>query len=412
MRILQLCKKFPYPLKDGESIAVYNLSKSLNDLGCKVTLLSMNTSKHYCDLRTLPPSFNHYQKIHDVQVDNTVQLGGAVANLFSNQSYHITRFISKKFENKLIEILSGQTFDIIQLETPILSHYIPVIRKYSQAKIVMRSHNVEHEIWGRIAENARFLPKKWYLKNAANKLQRYEIEYLNKYDAVLAITQRDRQTLINLGLKRPCAVVPIGLNTNEYQNKKIILNKKLSLSFIGSLDWMPNIEGLKWFLEHAWPTIHAKHPDLEFHIAGRNTPAWLSNMVESNVIVHGEISDAKKFITDHPIMIVPLFSGSGMRVKILEGMAMGRAVITTSIGLEGIEAKNGAEVLIANTADAFAQAISWLEKDAQKLSEIHDKSVRFIEQEHDNLNIAKGVASTYDELCFIKIPRQVELKKI
>ena len=163
MKILQLCKKFPYPLKDGESIAVTYLSKALNQLGNQVTLLTMNTKKHYFNIGELPADYDQYQSIHFTDIDNEVKPFDAFLNLFSDDSYHISRFISTSFEQKLIEILKLEEFDVVQIETVHLAHYIPIIRRYSEAKIAMRAHNVEFEIWQRIADNTRLFPKKWYI---------------------------------------------------------------------------------------------------------------------------------------------------------------------------------------------------------------------------------------------------------
>ena len=145
-RILQLTKKFPFPLKDGESIAVTNLSQSLKVLDCEITLLSMNTIKHYLDIDSLPPSFDHYHEIYTVKLDNRVTPLGAFINLFSRESFHVNRFFFKAFRDKLTDLLHKNQYDVIQLETLYLAPYIDLIRKYSNAQVVMRSHNVEFEI--------------------------------------------------------------------------------------------------------------------------------------------------------------------------------------------------------------------------------------------------------------------------
>ena len=153
MKILQLCKKFPFPPKDGEVIAINTLSKSLTALGAEVTLLTMNTSKHPVNIAELPPAFKKmYKKVYDVPVYNHITASGAFKNLFEKESYHVTRFISDDFSKKLVEILRGSPFDVIQLETVFLTPYIDVIRENSDAIIALRSHNVEHEIWKRVAE--------------------------------------------------------------------------------------------------------------------------------------------------------------------------------------------------------------------------------------------------------------------
>ena len=391
MKILQLCRKFPYPLKDGESIAVTYLAKAYQELGHELTLLSFNTIKTYLDIATLPASFNHYQAIHTVYLDNHVKAKDAFLNLFSTDSYHITRFISSDFKDKLKELLRATDFDIVQLEGINLAPYISTIRSYSKAKVVMRAHNVEFEIWERVAENTPFLPKKWYLQHLVKKLKNYEIAQLANYDLLLAMTQRDVDYFNKLGPSKQIMVAPIGLDLKNYHKATPAAPPPYSISFIGSLDWMPNQDGLKWFLENVWSVAHKKYPHLEFHIAGRNTPQWVFAQAGNGVIVHGEVEDAKAFIAAHPITVVPLFSGSGMRVKILESMAMGRIVLTTTIGIEGISAKHGQEVFIADTASEFIQLIDNCLQQPQQLSRMAKRAQAFIVKNYDNIQIGQRV---------------------
>ncbi|MBK7635752.1 MAG: glycosyltransferase [Saprospiraceae bacterium] len=357
MKILQLCKKFPYPLKDGESIAVTYLSHALHDLGCDITLLSMNTSKHFTDLNSLPREFNHYKEIHVTALDNSVNAFSAFKNLFSKDSYHVSRFVCPDFKNKLIELLQNNDFDVIQLETLYLAPYIDVIKKYSKALITMRAHNIEFEIWERISSNTKFTFKKWYLKYLTGKLKRFELENLNKYDYLIAVSERDLVKFKTLGYKNGAMSSPIGLDIRNY-NLKINNKANSDICFIGALDWMPNMEGLMWFLDRVWPEINKKYPHVKFHIAGRNTPDKLHEMNLPNVVVHGEVTNAISFMDTYNTMVVPLFSGSGMRVKILEGMALGKTIITTGMGKEGIHAVDGVQLLEASDVQSFIQKIS------------------------------------------------------
>lgn len=398
MKILQLCKKFPFPLKDGEAIAITYLAKALHELGAEVTLLAMNTSKHFVDQRLLPENFDHYQEIHTVEVDNRVKPTAAFFNLFSKKSFHISRFLSKDFEQKLIEVLAGETFDVIQLETLYLAPYVEIIRKHSNALVVLRSHNVEHEIWQRIAENEAFPLKKIYLKHLANRLQLFENQALNDYDLLLAISERDRLQFEKLGLKKPSITIPIGLDCSDYRPNFKNFEKAVSLSFIGSLDWMPNLEGLKWFLDEVWqPILSREHPELTFHIAGRNTPRWLRQLGWKNVVVHGEVSSAAEFINEHSVMIVPLLSGSGMRAKILEGMALGKVVISTSLGIEGILAEKNKQALVADSPEEWATAINFCLSKGKNLREIGQSARQFAEQNFDNKSIAQAVLAAYQK---------------
>jgi glycosyltransferase involved in cell wall biosynthesis len=400
MRILQLCKKFPYPLKDGESIAVTYLSRALRDLGCEVTLLCMNTTKHYTDLSQLPDDFDHYREIHCTPLDNQVNAKDAFLNLFSDVSYHIERFISKPFRDKLIELLQRDEYDVIQLETLYMAPYVETIKLYTKAQIVMRAHNVEHEIWERISDNTRFFPKKWYLTHLARKLREYEIAQLNEYDFLLALTDRDLKKFKKLGYRNGAIASPIGLESSQYimHTRENSTGKPLTLCFIGSLDWMPNIEGLHWFIHKVWPMLSSKYPEITLHVAGRNTPRTLSGASARNVVVHGEVPHASEFISRYDIMVVPLFSGSGMRVKILEGMALGKAIISTSLGKEGIDATDKEEIIVADDAKAFVRAIDYCVEHPDALDRIGENAREFVREHFDNHAITERLYGIYHDL--------------
>ena len=144
------------------------------------------------------------------------------------------------------------------------------------------------------------------------------------------------------------------------------------------------MEGLMWFIEQVWPSLSAKFPALKFHIAGRNTPDILKNLNIPNIVVHGEVPDAIEFVDKFSMMIVPLFSGSGMRVKILEGMALGKVVITTLLGKEGIHAENDIHLLEADSPDAFiAQIESVLSGQKNKIL-IGAAAKKFVEEYYDH----------------------------
>ncbi len=395
MKILQLCKKFPYPLNDGESVAVNSLSNPFQQLGCEVTLLAMNTSKHFVKIEELPESFNHYKAIHTVEVDNRVKPLDALIALITGRNYFLTRFESSEYELKLKSLLENEDFDIIQFETlQTLIFLKPEIFKNCKAKIVLRSQNVEHEIWERVVSNTKFGFKKWYLNHLTKQLKSFEIEQFENVDALIAITERDLNLFKKLGFKGNGQVTPIGLNAAKYLPNFQSYEDNPNLSFIGTLDWFPNIEGVNWFLKSVMPKIN----DIKLHIAGRNAPESLLNLDMNNVIVHGEVESSADFINKHSVMIVPLFSGSGMRVKILEGMALGRVILTTSLGVEGIAAEDGKHIFIANTEEEFIEKIDYIKTHKDSLKVIGENAQAFIESEFDNLAIAKKLINYYEEL--------------
>lgn len=396
MRILQVTNKSPWPSRDGGAIASMNLTKGFGFLGHKVTVLSMNTEKHRTKKKDIPENLKALADFHFVDVPATISVWGVFRNLlFSKLPYNAERFISKDFRQALIKILRKKKYDIIQLEGLYLCPYIPVIRQYSSAKIVYRAHNIEHEIWARTAKITQY-PKRLYLKLLASRIKRFEKSYLNQYDLLVPITDRDAAMLNSMGNRSPFYTSQTGIDLSFL----IPTAKNLefpSLFHIGSLDWSPNQEGLVWFLDHCWPTISKKYPDLRFYIAGRNAPLWLEKKFSlRNIVYLGEIEDAYEFINSKAIMVVPLFSGSGMRIKIVEGMALGKPIVTTSIGTEGIETTSGEDILIADNADHFTQSVFDLLEDHEMFDRIGKNAIGLIRKKFDNLALAAQLVEFYN----------------
>jgi len=395
MKILLLSKKFPFPLRDGESQAIHGLSKSLSELGVEVCLLAMNTKKHFYANKELPEEMSHFREVRTVNINTDIRLSDALRNLVKGTSYHLSRFDNQDYHHELRRWLTEEDFDVVQLETLYLAPYLSTIRQYSNALVAMRSHNVEHEIWERISSNVSFAPKRWYLQHLTQQLRTYELARLNDYDLLLPITQRDERHFQSLGFQGRSLVVPIGLDTGCGEPDYDSYRQAPNLSFIGSLDWLPNLEGLHWFLDKDWPELHRLHPQLKFHIAGRNMPASMLKMKRKNVVVHGEVPDACTFVNQHSISLVPLLSGSGMRAKILEAMSLGRTVVTTSIGLEGIQADHGKDVLIANTPQDFIAVLSQCLNREFALEKIGRAAHMTFSRRYDRIRIADKLLRTY-----------------
>lgn len=395
MKILILSKKFPYPLREGEPIATFNLSKSLHRLGCEVSLLVMNTTKHRFDADNIPGACHFFKKIYSVEVDNRITMWGAVGSILRGQSYILSRFDSNAFRAKLSEVLQAERFDVVQLETVYMAHYTAAIRQFSGALIAMRAHNVEHEIWQRYTADTGNLLRKGYLWLQNLSLRKFEVKKLAAYDLLVAITERDLGVFRKLGYNRDGLVASVGIDLSAYQPDYTCFRKKLSLAFIGALDWMPNQAGVLWFIEKAWPELQRRFPHLEFHVAGKNTPAWLLNKSVKGVFFHGEIPDAKSFVNTHAVLLAPLFSGSGMRVKLVESMALGRLVISTAVGAEGIGGIDGQHFLLAETPEDFIQKINWCFEHSEEMLKIGQNARLFAENYFDNDKIARKVIQAY-----------------
>lgn len=397
MRILQLMNKVPWPPKDGGAIACLNMTKGFSMLGHEVTVLSMNTSKHHVRLKDMPVGLRSIADFRFVEVPAYINWIEAAFNLmFSRLPYNAQRFISDDFTQELAKLLNEKTFDVVQLEGLYLCPYIPVIRKYSQARIAYRAHNIEYEIWERTAILSEGLRAK-YLKNLSKRIKRFEESYLNSYDLLVPITDRDGQILDKLGNSKPKHTSQTGIDFASL----VPTAKKLefpSLFHIGALDWAPNQEGLIWFFDNCWTKIREKCPNVKFYLAGRNAPDWFERRIKrAGVEYLGEINDAYDFINSKAIMVVPLFSGSGMRIKIIEGMSLGKPIVTTDIGTEGIPTTNSENILIANDAEQFVDAVVKLVNDRELAGNIGKNAIGFIQEKFDNLSQAEALIEFYKQ---------------
>jgi glycosyltransferase involved in cell wall biosynthesis len=182
--------------------------------------------------------------------------------------------------------------------------------------------------------------------------------------------------------------IPAGIDIKKKSNSELQITN--TLFFLGSLDWIPNQKALKWFVKEVWPAIYIKNPQCEFHVAGRNCPPEFEHMfLAKGIYFHGEVESAEKFITTHDIMILPLFAGSGLRIRLLEGMMFEKPIVTTSMGAKGLDIKNGIELLLAESVADFEAAINKLLSNSLYKEEIARNAGAFVREKYNNDKLIK-----------------------
>ena len=396
MKILLICNKSPYPPREGGPIAINMMVEGLLQAGHRVKVLAMNTNKYFVRSEDIPIDYLAKTGIEFINVDLRIKWVKALANLITNRSYHIERFISHVFRTRLIEILKKDEFDIIQFEMLYTTPYLDTARKYSKARMIFRAHNIEHLIWERIAETSSGLPKKFYLHHLVKTLKKYELSVIPRFDGIAAITENDAEFFRNYNSQ--VIAIPFGIDLTDYP-VPIAYQGPVSLFSIGAMNWIPNAEGIRWFLENVWPDIHKQFPLLKYHIAGREMPSWMQEFKYENVVIEGEVADAMEFMHQHTIMIVPLFSGSGIRIKIIEGMASGKTIISTTIGAEGIGYRNRENILIADQPCEFFEMISVCIDDPYLAGRIGENAGLLIRQQYDRDPIIRQLTGFYKTVC-------------
>jgi polysaccharide biosynthesis protein PslH len=402
MKVLLLSNRVPFPPNSGYPIVVYNTIKGLLHQGVEVTLFSLNSSKHYVDVDDIyDPVFDQIN-FHSFTIDIEVNIWDAFVNIFSSESYNVSRFFDDDAEKVLEGILREHEFDIIQFEGLFVVPYIDTVKAHSKAKLIYRAHNIEFDVWERLAMRESFTPRRTYLEFLSRRLRAYETEQVNRFHQVFAISQPDRQKLLLMGCRTKLDVFPVALDFEKY---KVDVGKTSfpTLFHLGAMDWRPNKEGLEWFLDEIWPDIEELSGELRFYIAGKNMQRQFFEYDSDNLIVEGEVLDAVEFMNSKAIMIVPLLSGSGMRVKIIEGMAMQKCIIATTMAAEGIDYKQGRDILIADTADEFYRSILKCITQPNRWLEIGKNARKTAEKHHEIHANAKRMVAIYQELMEAKI---------
>lgn len=395
MRILILTNKLPFPPKDGGSIATLNMMLGLQNAGNQLTCLALNTSKHPYPVNQIPKELGERIRFLGVDCDSSIRPLHLVINLmFSRHPYIAGRFNIKAFRKELATLLQDESFDIIQLEGPYPGQYIDLIRKKSNARISLRAHNVEHLIWERKASHEKSLLKRWYLMNMARRLKRFELEIAQGVDILIPISEQDSSCFRHMGLQKPMLTIPAGLILKNYPKSETQVEP--SIFFIGALDWLPNQEGLNWFLFNVFDLLVAELPELSFHVAGRNAPAqYVKKLNHPNISYHGEVEDAISFMQSYRVMVAPLLTGSGIRIKILEGMALGRPVVTTSAGIEGIPVNNHPYVSVSDDPKVFSSHVVKLIKATNDQDPGAAQARQFISKHFDTFELSSRLSQFY-----------------
>lgn len=397
MRILQLCHKPPYPNRDGGCMAMAAITQGLLDAGHEVKVLCMGTHRHPFGKEKIPPEILTSTRMESVFVDVRLKPLDALWNLISDRSYNLARFSSKDFEERLITILTQEQFDIIHLESLFCAPYMDCIRKHSKAKVVLRSHNVEHVIWQRLAHQTGNPLKRAYLQRLANQLQKEELQLSKKADGIVTITEDDRKSFERMGVNVPMTTVAMGVNVASIEVQPAA-DGPLSVYHLASMDWQPNLEAVDFFLKEIWPKLHTELPEMQVHFAGRNMPQRLLGQHSPPLHIVGEVPSAYDFALDSQVTVVPLLSGGGMRIKIVEAMALGKVVLSTTVGAEGIPYTDGKDLLIANTPAEFIAKLKWLQDNPDELKRIGMAARKLAEQHFDLKTVTKRLVDFYNAI--------------
>jgi len=351
LTVLVLGDELPYPPDSGKRIRTWNLLRRLakrhrlsylcygdDDDPAIAKLESEGISVYTVRPRTKFEGWQLYLRL--------------LANLFSPYPYSIAKQVSRKFAERLKQLMNDRHFDLVHCEGTPCGHYLN-----SAAGIprVLDAHNIESQIWFRRARLGQTLAERLFFSSQAIKMRWFERRLLRTVESAVAATLQDSCQMRDWGVST-VTVVPNGANL-EFSTINSDAVGPFELLFLGALDWQPNLDGLQFFVRETLPFILSAQPNTTLRIVGRRPVESLRTLVAGNrqVELVGEVKDVRPYLTSASVVVVPLRIGGGSRIKILEALAAGKAVISTSIGAEGLDITPGRHFQLADTPLEFAQ---------------------------------------------------------
>ncbi|MBN1565528.1 MAG: glycosyltransferase [Anaerolineae bacterium] len=403
MRILFLTAQLPEPPHAGGTLRTNGLMRHVHAAGHDIHLLSFATNdqftsnqtalKTFCDrVEIVPPPHRRIsQRLRDLLLTNLADMQ--------------RRFYSPQYAAKLAVLLDNQPFDLIQIESLEMAAYLPVIqRKAPNIPVIYDSFNAEFDLQRSVFEaergDLRRLPGAIYSLIQWRRLIRFEREVCQSVAHTIAVSDADAASFRALVPDSPVSVVPNGINTQDYVQYDSSLNLgDGALVFTGSMGYRPNVDAAVWFADQILPLIRERVPEAKFFVVGSNPHPRLDTLRErADVEITGWVPDVNPFLHAATVYVVPMRMGSGTRLKLLQAMTAGKAVVSTPTGAQGLYTQDNTELRLADTAAAFADAVSGLLQHPDQRRALGAAGAEYVKANYDWSVIAPKLLRVYDEI--------------
>jgi polysaccharide biosynthesis protein PslH len=283
-----------------------------------------------------------------------------LGHLWKDAPYAVSRFANAAVRRQIEGWYDERRFDVAVCD--FLDAAVNFPERLAIPSVLFQ-HNVETEIWRRHAETAGNPARKTIYNMEFRKMMRYEQDAVRRFRHVIAVSDGDRSLMTRWVEGNRITVVPTGVDLSRYSPDESAQEPKPLVSFVGAMDWEPNVDGVDYFCGEIWPSVRAEVPEARFRIVGRNpgrrVQRWSSDAVE----VTGLVPSVVEYLRESAVVVVPLRIGGGTRLKIYEAMATAKAVVSTTVGAEGLEVQHGRDIILADDAKSFAQAVIMLLRD-------------------------------------------------
>lgn len=394
MKILFLSPTVPFPLTDGGRIRVFNLLKQIAQKS-DVTLLALETQP--TDAEGVAQLKQLGIQVHLVPNAPTlprVSFDTLANAFFKRQPITVARYDLPAYRQQFKALIATDTFDLVHYEM----FHTAQFRTETDLPGVLSQQNVDSAIWRRLCGETvnPFYKFAYWTQQLA--FQRYERLLSPEFDAVTCTSDIDAAVFQQHCAEDVIEIIPNGVDVAHYQ-PDFSAEAPAHLIYIGSMDWYPNEDAVSFFADEVLPQIHAEVPDVKFSIVGGNPSARVQKLTErEGVIVTGRVPEIKPYFAEATVFVVPLRIGSGTRLKILEALAMGKAIVSTSVGAEGLDLKDGEEIFTADEPTVFAKAVTRLLKDPSLRRRIGENGRARVEQNYDWRSIGEKLHQLYTKI--------------
>ncbi len=392
MNILVLSSKSPYPLKDGHSLRTYNLFKQVSRKN-NIFFLTYFASKEEED------NFTEIEKICKMALGFKLPVANSrflliwalVKNLFSPLPFVCEKYRTKEMLDMIKKILNEEKIDLVHVDILPLMNYYGIIKKYP---IVLNAHNVESLLLKRRVSCTTNLLERLYLWIQYIKLYTFEKKQFLLANCCAAVSQQDKEFLQKMSPNSPVHIIANGVDIDyfSYDGKN---SETDALIYVGGFNWFPNLDGMNYFCEKILPIITGQIGYIQTFVVGKEDKKF---QYADKITPVGCVEDTRPYINKAKIFIVPLRVGGGTRLKILNAMAMGKAIVSTSIGCEGLDVQNGINIIIEDKPERFAEAVVELLNNDKKRKLLGDNARKLVEEKYTWEEIGEKMNEIYSKL--------------
>ncbi len=398
MNILFISATVPYPATDGGRIRVLNL----------LTQICKNNRVTFLALETLQTDRQGIEYLCSLGVDARlvertpemprISFKVIAHSILRRKPLTVAKYYMPAMTTAIKQLLASQTFDVVHFEMLHTGQYLHTLSNLC-VPTLLSLQNIDSSIWRRLAQQTDNPLQKLAYGTQARAFRRYEKIMAPKFTACACVSEEDKNLLAELCPNLDIEVIPNGVDVESYQPNHD-LEEEAALVYTGSMDWRPNEDAVLYFHEQIFPLITSQIPQAKFYIVGQYPTERVQQLaqMDKTVIVTGMVDDVKPYIAKASVYIVPLRIGGGTRLKILEALAMEKAVVSTAIGCEGLQVIPDEEILVANEPAQFAELVVQLAQDKQRRRHLGQDGRRLVEEQYDWRSIGRKLNEFYEEL--------------